>query len=111
MASSPLNILLIGATGRLGPERAREFALRGHRLTESAPGSALARARDVVPDIIVLDTGAVRSWRDQGPDLAAEPATRNVPVLVLHLDQDRTATQLIALVERVGGGGRPTAPR
>jgi hypothetical protein len=32
-------------------------------------------------------------------------------VLVLHLDQDRTATQLIALVERVGGGGRPTAPR
>jgi NAD(P)-dependent dehydrogenase (short-subunit alcohol dehydrogenase family) len=106
MASSPLKILLIGAAGRLGAERAREFERRGHQLTESAPGSAMARARDLVPDVIVLDTGAIPNWRDRGPDLAVQPETRNVPVLVLHLSLDRPVAQLIALVERVGGHGR-----
>ncbi|HSM37303.1 MAG TPA: hypothetical protein VK837_12960 [Longimicrobiales bacterium] len=101
-----MKILLIGAAGRLGAERVREFERRGHRLTESAPGTAMDRARDVDPDVIVLDTAAIPNWRDRGPDLAVRPETRNVPVLVLHLGLDRPVAQLIALVERVGGYGR-----
>ncbi len=101
-----MNILLIGAAGRLGAERIREFERRGHRLTESAPGGALAHARNDAPDVIVLDTGAVTDWRSDAPDLAGAPETRDVPILVLHLGPDRSAVQLIALVERVGGGAR-----
>jgi len=104
-----MNILLIGAAGRLGAERVREFERRGHRLTESAPAGALEHARTSAPDVIVLDTGGVSDWRKDAPDLAAEPVTRDVPILVLHLGRDRPAAQLIALVERVGGAARSAA--
>jgi hypothetical protein len=51
------------------------------------------------------------SDRSRDPSTRGPFRMRGPWVLVLHLGQDRTATQLIALVERVGGGGRPTAPR
>ena len=98
-----MNILLIGEVGRLGAERAHAFRRRGHRITETGVDHALARASELSPDIIVLDTGGLADYSTDAPDLGTEVATRDVPVLAVHLSGDLPGARLVALVERVAG--------
>lgn len=100
-----MKILLIGKAGRLDAEPTRAFLRRGHAVTETGPEGALDRARELSPDVIVLDTGAVADHAAEAPDLGSGEATRAVPVLTVHLDAGIPADRLVALVERIARQG------
>ena len=95
-----MNILLIGSAGGSDSSLTEAFAVSGHTLSDTTPERALARIREIAPDVIVLDGAA--PWQ-QGPRLGDHEDTRSVPTLVVHLPATWEPRVLVGLVERVAG--------